>query len=209
MPETWRALSLDEALAVEAELAKLREIHGSDHRVADLLGCSQQVVHMARAKGRPGRLVANALYAFMGVSREILLAKYREKHAHLTASPEKASDLDLPPDPFPARTIAARRASVSTQWRITPSAIRRVCTAPEWQSPLFANRDAVFWVEVMKLETMEEERTTPKTEEERLFRDALRSLNDAKGAAQTNDGAAAAPKAASARRPSAPKRATR
>jgi hypothetical protein len=175
----WRALPLDESLAVQAELEALHRKYGSDYEVGRWLGCTQQLVHRARVKLRPGPIVANALYEFLGVSREILLAKHRELRPKVelpAAAPEEVK-LDLPPDRFHARQVAARRALLSKQWDITPSAVRYVCTAPEWQSPRFDTRDAVFWVEQMKLQTLEEARAKPATEEERLFQEALRELH--------------------------------
>lgn len=174
MPSGWRSLSLDEALVVQAELIHLRNVHGSDGIVASLLGCSQQLVHVARAKGTPGRLVANALYEFLGVTREQLLAKYSELFPKVPVQGADDPVLGLPPDKFPTRAVAARRAVLSTQWTIAPSAVRYVCTAPEWQAPEFGQRDAVFWVEQMKLQTSEELRAMPRSEEDRLFRQALR-----------------------------------
>jgi hypothetical protein len=175
----WRALPMDEGLAVQAELEALHRRYGSDTEVAKWLGCTQQLVHRARVKGRPGPVVAMGLYAFLGVSREVLLAKHRELRpkVELPEAPPEEIKLDLPHDKFHARVIAARRALISKQWDITPSAVHYVCMAPEWQSSRFDTRDAVFWIEQMKLQTLEEARAKPATEEERIFQQALRSLN--------------------------------
>jgi hypothetical protein len=176
-----RALPVEECLAVQAELEALYRRHGSDQAVAEWLDCSQQTVHRARTKAQVGPLVAANLYKYLNVSREIVLAKHRELRP-TEAAPEQAAPVvaegnALPHDKFPARATAARRATIAKHWEITPSAIRYVCTAPEWQSPRFSTRDAVFWVEQMKLQTHEEARATPATEEERIFQKALRKLN--------------------------------
>ena len=175
----WRALPIDEGLAVQAELELLHRKYGSDGQVARWLGCTQQLVHRARVKGRPGPVVAKGLYEFLGVSREVLLAKHRELRpkVELPEAPPEEIKLDLPEDKFHARKIAARRALISKQWDITPSAVHYVCTAPEWQSSRFDTRDPVFWIEQMKLQTLEEQRAKPATEEERIFQEALRTLN--------------------------------
>jgi hypothetical protein len=176
------ALSTEERLAIQAELELLHKKHGSDQAVAAWLGCAQQSVHRARTTGQAGPIIANAIYELLGVSREVLLAKYRALRPRLDAKESGDSEppepiLELPPDKFPNRALAARRALKAKQWGITLSAIEYVCTAPEWQSPRFSTRDAVFWVEQMKVQTTEEARAIPATEEERIFQEALRALH--------------------------------
>jgi hypothetical protein len=153
-------------------------------------------VHLARVKGRAGPAVAKGLYDFLGVSREVLLAKHRELRPKVELpqpAPEEV-ELDLPEDKFHARKVAARRALISKQWDITPSAVHYVCMAPEWQSSRFDTRDPVFWIEQMKLQTLEEARATPKTEDERIFQEALRALNAKRAAKAKRKKAAVAEK---------------
>jgi hypothetical protein len=174
------ALSPEECRAVQAELETLYRKYGSDHAVAEWLGCSQQTMHRARTRGRVGPVVATALYELLGVTREILIARYRDRASEgpvETPSTLETEELELPPDKFPARATAARRALIAKYWQVTPSAIRYVCTAPEWQSPRFSTRSAVFWVEQMKLHSLEEMHARPASEEERAFQAALRKLN--------------------------------
>jgi hypothetical protein len=180
-----RALSLEECMALQAELEALYRLHASDHAVAAWLGCSQQSVHRARTSGRVGPVIANGVYELLGITREMLLAKNRELGAQPPAAPPASKgsaastieDLKLPEDPFRERFVAARRALAAKHWGITPSAIEYVCTAPEWQSPRFSTRSAVFWVEQMKVQTAEEGRAVPASEEDRIFQEALRALH--------------------------------
>ncbi len=190
-------LSVEECLALQAELETLYRKHGTDGAVAEWLECSQQSVHRARTTARIGPIVAKGLYEVLGVSREILLAKHRELRPKVFAEEAKKAgaderELKLPTDRFPERALAARRAVRAQHWNITRAAIEYVCTAPEWQSPRFASRDAVFWVEQMKLQSAEEARAIPATEEERIFQEALRTVHARHAKGQSSKRSAAA-----------------
>jgi hypothetical protein len=179
-----RALPLDECLALQAELELLYRKHGSDQAVANWLEVSQQSVHRARTSGRIGPVIAAAVYDLLGVSKEVLMTKHagirprtKPRAPAANAEDEAESDLKLPPDKFRERAIAARRALRAKGWNISPSAVKYVCEAPEWQSPRFSVRDAVFWVEQMRVQTAEEARASTTTEEGRIFQEVLQEVH--------------------------------
>jgi hypothetical protein len=197
-------LSNEERLAVKAELEELYRRYGSDQAVATWLDVTQQAVHRSRTTGIVGPFVAQAVYALLGTTRDAVLEKFRAIHG--TPPPERIPEdpqfeaLGLPQDKFRARELAARRAVKSKQWNITPTAIRYVCTAPEWQAPQFEVRDPPFWVDVMKAQTTAEARMQPDSEEDRQFQQALRAVH-AKRAKARRNGSAQANSAAGASAP--------
>jgi hypothetical protein len=175
-----RALPPEERLAVQEELQELYRQFGTDGAIARWIDASQQGVHRARTGEMVGPFIARCLYDYLGTTREAVIAKFRAKH---DLAPEEDSDaaflaLGLGPDPFRARVLAARRAAKSTQWGITQSAIKYVCTAPEWQAPQFETCDPPFWIDVMKARTLAEARMHPASEEEREFQEALRMVHE-------------------------------
>jgi hypothetical protein len=169
------ALSEEERLAVQAELVDLHRKYGSDPIVAGWLGVTQQAVYKARTKAALGPLIALSVYDHLGTTREAILTKFRASHG---AAADDGSDLGLPPDKFHARAIAARRALLSPQWKITRTAVEYVCTAPEWQAPQFEIRDPPFWIDVMKAQTLAEARAQPANEEERKFHELMRAAHE-------------------------------
>jgi hypothetical protein len=187
------ALPPEERLAVQEKLQELYRQFGTDRAIASWLDATQQGIHHARTNGVVGPFIARALYDYLGTTREEVLATFRAKH-DLTPTEDSDAEflaLGLGPDPFRARLLAARRAAKSKQWAITPSAIKYVCTAPEWQAPQFETCDTPFWIDVMKARTLAEARMQPATEEEREFQEALRAVHEKRAKERRKKGEAA------------------